>query len=135
MHILLIDDSEPDLMYGRIMIEHAGVASKVTSFEDAREALKWLQQGDGDGVDMILLDINMPNMDGFEFLTAFEALALASTAPVVMLTSSPDPRDRERARGFVSVHDYVVKPIDCIQVRQLVQRVLSAALTPADESR
>lgn len=123
--VLIIDDHDSDLLFSSLMVEHAKVAATVTTFEDATEALRYLQQPAGQSVDLIFLDINMPRMNGMEFLAAFEKLRLGAASPavVVMLTSSPDPRDREHAMAFASVRDYVIKPVDAEQVKQVVNRV------------
>ncbi len=118
--ILLIDDSEPDLLYTRIVLERAHVAQDIISFESARDALGWLREPGSDGADLILLDINMPGMNGFEFLGAYEQEHLEPRAPaVVMLTSSADPADRRRAESFASVRGYVTKPLDTGQAAAL----------------
>ena len=126
---MIIDDSDSDLLYGRFVVERSGIALQVTTQESAREALVFLQQPAGADVDMIFLDINMPGMNGFEFLQAFEALARGDRPPapvVVMLTSSPDPHDRARAFAFRSVRDYLVKPITVAETQRMVQRLLAA---------
>jgi CheY-like chemotaxis protein len=112
--ILLVDDSDPDLLYTQVVLQAAEVADSVRPFETAGEALTFLRQPSGHAVDVILLDINMPEMNGFEFLEAYEKLHAThqAKAVVVMLTSSPDPHDRARAMSFASVKGYVVKPID-----------------------
>jgi CheY-like chemotaxis protein len=127
-HLIVVDDNESDLLFTSIVIQKAGIASKVSVFEDARDAIERLQQDDH-GIDVILLDINMPGMDGFAFLAAFEELYRARQAAppvVVMLTSSPDPRDRERAFAFASVRDYVVKPITIEQANAFALRLSTA---------
>jgi CheY-like chemotaxis protein len=124
-HLIVVDDNESDLLFTRIVVEKAGIAAKVTVFDDARHAIGHLQRDDNN-VDAILLDINMPVMDGFAFLTAFEALyqpRRAAPPVVVMLTSSPDSRDRDRAFAFASVRDYIVKPITVEQARELALRL------------
>ena len=135
--ILIVDDHDSDLLYGRIMVERSKVASTVATFEDARDALHYLQQPEGRSVELVLLDMNMPGMSGFEFLAAFEALNRSGVSPavVVMLTSSPDPHDRERAFAFASVRDYMVKPIDQAQMRGIVERIFGPGPASADDRR
>lgn len=112
--VLIIDDSDADLLYTRIVLERCGVAREVVTLESAREALALLAGEGGVPFSLVLLDINMPGMTGFEFLHALQALpaAQAQAQAVVMLTSSPDPADRERAMSHALVKGYVVKPID-----------------------
>ncbi len=112
--ILVVDDSDTDLLYTRIILEAAQVAEQVITLGTAQEALDLLQRPEGHRVDVILLDINMPEMDGFAFLRAYDRLHASqqARAVVVMLTSSPDPADRERAMAFGCVKSYVVKPLD-----------------------
>lgn len=112
--IMLIDDYESDLLFTRLMLERCDQHYEVVEYDSAQEALQYLQSHPGHGISVILLDINMPGMNGFEFLQAYEVLAAnkQAEAVVVMLTSSPDPRDRARAASFGSVRGYITKPID-----------------------
>ncbi len=127
-HVLIIDDHDSDLLYTRLVVERAGVAQRVSTLDNARDALAFLQGPEGADVGLILLDINMPGMDGFAFLREFEAqrtVSAAKTPVVVMLSSSPDPHDRERAFGFGCVRDYVTKPVSVDALQQLLQRLES----------
>lgn len=111
--VLLIDDSDPDLIYGRVVLQRAGIAAEVIPVGSGPEALDYLRSPAGRDVELIVLDINMPEMDGFEFLAAYEGLPESQRrAAVAMLTSSPDPVDRERALSHRCVKRYSTKPID-----------------------
>jgi CheY-like chemotaxis protein len=119
--VMLIDDSEADLLYSRIVVGRSGLCDDVLEFDSAQSALAHLGAAAGHDVDMILLDINMPGMDGFQFLQAYQELRGTNHAHaiVVMLTSSPDPRDRRQAEAFNCVRGYIVKPINLDSVRTL----------------
>ncbi|MDP2092999.1 MAG: response regulator [Hydrogenophaga sp.] len=101
-------------MFTRLMLERCDQHYEVVEYDSAPEALQYLQSHPAHGISVILLDINMPGMNGFEFLETYETLAATKQAEavVVMLTSSPDPRDRDRAASFASVRGYITKPID-----------------------
>jgi CheY-like chemotaxis protein len=126
MRVMLIDDSEADRLYTRIVLERSGLGCQVIAFESARDALAHLQEaGDEEDVQLILLDINMPGMDGFEFLEAWDSTpaAAARTAVAIMLSSSPHPADTERARRQARVRGYITKPIDREQALGLARYI------------
>ena len=126
--VMVIDDSDADLLYTSIILERSGSAEQVLPFGSAADALAFLDTPEGATVDVILLDINMPEMNGFAFLEAYErACSSRERHPVVvMLTSSPDPTDRARALSFSSVRSYVVKPIDKLSAQGLAAVVEQA---------
>ena len=112
--VMMVDDNENDLLFTRIALERSGVNFEIRAFERAEEALQMLAATPDHGIDLILLDINMPVMNGFEFLEAFERLppACRQGTQVVMLSSSSDPGDQRRADGFACVRGYLTKPLD-----------------------
>lgn len=114
--VAIVDDNDADLFYARVMLEGLALAERILTFETGHELLAYLASPNGRTVDLMLVDLNMPEMSGFEFLQAYEHLSQDGQAPVqavaVMLTSSSDPRDRERALSFRFVRGYLVKPLD-----------------------
>ncbi len=120
--VMVIDDSEIDLLFARIVLERSGVAHRLVLLESAQQALQWLVGPPTCAVDLILLDINMPGMNGFEFLAAYSQQC-ARPVPVVMLSSSPDPADRAQALRHGFVRDYLTKPLTPATAAGLAQRL------------
>lgn len=108
--VMVVDDSETDLLLTRLILEKSGIAGRLVLMRSAVDALVHLA-GPGPVVDLILLDVNMPGMDGFDFLDRHAQQALPPV-PVVMLSGSPDPADRSRALAHSFVLDFISKPLD-----------------------
>ncbi|WP_291010021.1 response regulator [Hydrogenophaga sp.] len=123
--VIVIDDNEDDLLFAQISVQRCGHPADIKQFFRAQDALAFLASGELVEPALVLLDINMPVMNGFDFLDAYEQLPIASRANVmvVMLTSSIDQRDRQRAFFYASVKDYLRKPIERSQVANLLQRL------------
>lgn len=122
---LSIDDERVDQrLYKRVMMR-TGLIEEVMGFQLAEEALEFLRGEGRPPVDMIFLDINMPRMDGFEFLEQ----ACSEFGPeiggisVVMLTTSLNPHDKARADEFPVVKDYMLKPIKPEDIVRVVDKI------------
>ena len=128
--VMVVDDCDADLLFTQLMLEAAEISESIRTFGTAREALEYLRLGSATRVDIILLDINMPEMSGFEFLETYQSLRglLQAQAVVVMLSSSANVRDRERAAGFPCVKGYVTKPID-VSSAQLLHQLVAGLVT------
>lgn len=124
--VMMVDDNDSDLLFTRVTLQRCGVPCEVLAFERAEDGLAHLADRADHGVRLILLDINMPVMDGFGFLDAFQALPDTHRVgtEVVMLSSSADPADRARAERYPCVTGYVTKPLDRAQAAALLQRTL-----------
>ncbi len=112
--IFLIDDSDIDLFVQRRLIEINNLASKVVTYNSPVNALKDL--GDmvmEEGKNLILLDLNMPLIDGFDFLDRFNSQnAGAKKVKFIVLTSSSSNLDREKANKYDNVIDFISKPLN-----------------------
>ncbi|MEO1536383.1 MAG: response regulator [Pseudomonadota bacterium] len=126
--LVAIDDREFDLMMNERIVMRSGLVNEFRGFLDAREAMEFLRQTDHPPVDAILLNINMPLMDGFEFLemaTAEFGDAFARIV-VLMLTTSLVQRDRERAMQFAAVKEFSNKPLKVQLLKQITGHLLAA---------
>lgn len=109
--ILMVDDSEADLVLNRIMlIEATKLHCDLLTARDGAEALLRLREAEqaGNPVDLVLLDINMPGMNGFEFLSNMNFFEPARPE-VVMCTTSSDESDRRKALSL-GASGYMTKP-------------------------
>ena len=114
--IMLVDDDEIHSSLCYELIQKSGIASDVNIFNDAEEALEYLENNklDLDKLpDLIFLDINMPFMDGWDFLDAYEKFSdeFEKDIVLILLTSSVYKNDIERARDYKSVSEYIQTPI------------------------
>ena len=117
-HAFLIDDDAVINMINIKVIEFSKLASKVTSVTNAKEALDMLTKigvSESDTFpEIIFLDINMPDMDGWDFLNVFIKFpdSLLEKCRIIMLTSSIDLFDIKRAKTYPIVDDYILKPLN-----------------------
>jgi two-component system cell cycle response regulator DivK len=116
--ILIADDKPTGRELVRTVLENAGYA--VVEASDGSEALKMARES---SPDLIILDLHMPNIDGFGVIEQLRRDALFARTPVVALTASAMQGDRERALnlGFTG---YITKPIRLASLRQEIERLL-----------
>src|SRR5258708_38807455 len=109
--ILLIDDDEPTNFLNKMTLEQAGCTRQIRIAQSGQEALEYLQIT-VQRPDLIFLDINMPAMDGWEFLERYRGLPPARKADIVliMLTTSLNPDDEKRTRTIPEVAGVLNKP-------------------------
>ncbi len=108
--LMIIDDSE---FMRRFLSKFLGKKLELTLVNDGVEALQKLQTGYRP--DVVLADINMPNMNGFEFLEHIQASPLFQSIPIIMLSSNDDSNDRIKSLRLGAV-DYIVKPFNPIEL-------------------
>lgn len=124
IEILLVEDSEPDITLTEEAFAAAGVANRLHVARDGVEALEFLRHEDGYGEaprpDVILLDINMPRMNGLEVLAELKRDPHLMTIPVIILTTSAADEDILRSYQAHAA-SYVVKPIDFEHFYQAIQ--------------
>ena len=122
--IILIDDSAFDLfIYEKLLIK-SGIAKTVKTFNSAREALKYLNdEGHILPQTVILLDLQMPDMNGFEFIEEFGKVSidLKNKIKIFMLSSTIDTGDIEKAKDSPDIIDLLSKPLEIDLLRKKLE--------------
>ena len=116
--ILLVEDNPDDVELTRIAFKEAKVANQLVVASDGAEALDYLfargryaDRNPDDLPSIVLLDLNLPKVDGREVLQAIRANEKTRSLPVVVLTTSTEPFDLESAYAL-GVNSYIQKPVD-----------------------
>lgn len=111
--MLLIDDDEIVNSINKVILQHAKFAKEIVTLTFAGDAIKLLKKNASEGVlpDVIFLDVNMPDMNGWDFIEEFEKFDLYGKTKIIMLTSSINPRDEQRANATKQVTAFLSKPL------------------------
>ncbi|MGV3541154.1 MAG: response regulator [Rufibacter sp.] len=124
-HILLVDDDEVNNFLNLRLLKRLQVAQEINTVSSGLKALQFLQDLHSRQQPLptlIFLDINMPVMDGFEFLHKLTALPMASELPIIiMLTTSSNSKDIDQAKLSPAVAGYLSKPLTEGKVMALLQ--------------
>ena len=126
VHVLLAEDNPTDVLLTREALEEAKLRINLHVVEDGVEALEFLhKEGKYVGVphpDIILLDLNLPKMDGRETLTAIKSDDRLKHLPVVILTTSKDETDIQESYHS-GANCFITKPVDFEQFRNVVRTI------------
>ncbi len=134
-NILLVDDSRDDIEMTKFrLLERSQMRCNLLVASDGEEALNTLRapHGERGPIDLVLLDINMPEMDGFELLERIQKDEQLKHTRVVMCTGSIYDKDMERARALGAV-GYITKPIDFLKLKTIIEQSPTLQLSPQDE--
>ena len=108
--IVLIDDDPINNLINKRLINKLDISPTVIDFLEAEKALQYVDSNNGIKT-LILLDINMPVMNGWDFLTSYAELQTPRKDKIIMLSSSIDHQDRQKSRGFNFVQGFIEKPL------------------------
>lgn len=124
---MLVDDNPDDNFFHEREIKKDHLAATVVVKNSGIEALEYLKSKEDVTrlpPDLIFLDINMPGMNGWEFLEEYGMLdnKFQSDVLIIMLTTSDNPDDEERSRAWRNVTDYITKPLTKEKMKVIVDK-------------
>jgi CheY-like chemotaxis protein len=124
-HFIVIDDSKLDCFIAEKIIKNTGKSDSIKSFQQAKEALEFISTSrvDDQAHTIILVDIQMPVMNCFEFVEAFEKLPTNITAhyTIYVISSSINENDLSRVHNYSSVKQFLNKPLNSNNLAILLQ--------------
>lgn len=127
--VCLIDDDNIYQYTARVILESTGLTKQIHSFYDGKEAINYFREqlpANADALpDVIFLDINMPVMNGWEFLEEYDKLETTLPKPIVVyvVSSSVNSTDMQRSRSYKTVTDYLVKPVNRHTYQELMENL------------
>lgn len=122
-YILIVDDDEASNLITRLFLEKADVTDQIHVRMNGVEAVAFIMQHMNAMPELILLDINMPLMDGFEFLRRWKSNGMTGKSKIVMYTSSGREADISQAQQYEDVVAYIEKPMSLTKMAQLMDAV------------
>ena len=120
--ILLVEDDQVDVMTVKRALKEIKVTNPVVNLENGEEALKYLRNPESEKPCIILLDLNMPIMNGIEFLQVMKQDSQLKRIPVIMLTTSEEQQDKINSFDL-GVAGYMAKPVDYRQFVEVMRTI------------
>lgn len=118
--IVLIDDDPINNLINKRLIKKLNLSPQIEEFLEAENALGYIQKLQPEKKILILVDINMPVMNGWDFLEEYAGLGNSRKDKIIMLSSSIDFQDRQKSKGFPYVNGFIEKPLTHEKLKGLI---------------
>jgi DNA-binding response OmpR family regulator len=120
--IMLLEDDKIDAMTVKRALKEINIVNKLIVFANGEKGLAYLNQKDNPEPGIILLDLNMPRMNGIEFLQNLKQDDTLKKIPVIVLTTSKEEQDKINSFKL-GVAGYMIKPVDYVQFIETVKAI------------
>ena len=129
LKVCIVDDDSIYQYTMTVTLEQLNNVENILAFSDGEEALNYLQENIDHQVnlpDVIFLDIDMPVMDGFQFMEEYIKIKskVGKKIIIYMVSSSIDERDINRAKAISDIDDYIIKPFKSNQLKELISQLV-----------
>lgn len=126
VHIVLVEDNPADVMLLKESFAHAGLSCRLTHFDNGESALNFLDKKATPLPDLMVLDLNVPKRSGQEVLRTIRGDERLKDLPVVVVSSSDAPRDRDAVTAL-GIRRFITKPMELnefLEIGNTVKRLL-----------
>lgn len=140
INVLLVEDNEGDIVLTQEALLEGAIAKEIQVVKDGWEAIQYLKKSEGYKLattpDLILLDINLPKLNGFEVLKKIRSFKETKDIPVVMLSTSTQENDIKNCAKY-HANCYISKPVDADDYTSVISSIktfwLSTTNPPASK--
>jgi CheY-like chemotaxis protein len=128
--ILLVDDDPDDNYFHQIVINKMNIVHKIDVVTDGVRALEYLTKDNQTQPELIFLDINMPRMNGWEFLEEYKKTNIKSKSKIIImiLTTSANPDDLKKAKEIEEVSGFETKPLSTESLAEILRQYFPECL-------
>jgi two-component system, chemotaxis family, response regulator Rcp1 len=124
LHIVLVEDNPADAEMLKTALEQADAPVEVMLLKDGMQAMEYLARNVSGPHDLVLLDLNLPRVSGFEVLERIRANAELKSLPIVVMSGSSDPMEIERCYR-AGANSYVCKPTHLDEIFSTVEHLVN----------
>lgn len=126
-YVLFVDDEYSSNYYHEFILKNCDLVNETGSFLSARKALKYFRDIKA-GIpnkmpDIIFLDINMPEVDGFEFIDLFQGIQLEESPIIIIISTTLNPNEEEKAKKHPLIFNFINKPLTLEFIQELSLKV------------
>ena len=124
INLLVIDDDDINIFIIKKIVEKTGFDIDMVSKNNGQQAIDYLKQTISSNLplpQLILIDINMPVMNGWEFIEAYQNLGVSTPVDLYILSSSVYENDIEKTKSYTSVRGFISKPLSMERLTELIK--------------